>query len=129
METSRPGRTGTARRIQRLRARIGRFDLVCSGTIHTRTKVCGKPNCRCATDPESRHGPYYEWSRLEKGRLVHSVVSADEARLLQRAIDNYRKIRQLLKKWQGESIKIIRGSSPSVELIVRSLAGEISANG
>jgi hypothetical protein len=32
---------------------------------------CGKPGCRCASDPAARHGPYYEWSHMLKGKLVH----------------------------------------------------------
>ena len=109
METPQKGPAAAHRRVQSIQKRIARFDLVCSGTIHSRTKVCGKPGCRCAAHPEDRHGPYYEWSRLEEGRLVHSVVSVSEARLLQRAIRNYQRIRQLLKRWQEQSIKIIRG--------------------
>jgi len=96
--------------IARLRARIARFDLVCSGTLLRRTKVCGKPGCRCARDPKARHGPYYEWSRREVDRLVHSVVSPAEARLLSRAIRNHRAIRRLLQAWQEQSLRVIRSS-------------------
>jgi len=96
------------KRIHRIQAQISRFDFVCSGTILSRTKVCGKPGCRCATDPQARHGPYHEWSRREEGRLVHSIVSCSEARALRRAIRNYRAIQQLLRRWQDQSVNAIR---------------------
>jgi hypothetical protein len=96
--------------IQRIRARskelrrlIQRMDFVASGTIHVRTKVCGRKNCKCATDPEARHGPYYEWTRTKHGKLLHSVVTPAQARLLQRAIANYHEILSLLARWEDET--------------------------
>lgn len=74
---------------------------VCSGSITIRTKVCGKPGCRCAKDPSARHGPYYEWTRRVDGRLLHSVVRPEEAELLAAGIENYRAILDLLKQWEG----------------------------
>ena len=95
------------RRINEIRSRIDDFDLVCSGTLHERTKTCGKPNCRCATDPEARHGPYFEWSWRQDGRLCHKIVSPEQARELKQAIENYRKIQALLTRWERESAAII----------------------
>ena len=97
----------SARRIrarsQGLRREIEAMDFVASGTIHVRTKVRGRMNCRCATDPEQRHGPYHEWTRSKDGKLQHSVVTPDQARLLQRAIANFRKIQSLLARWEEET--------------------------
>ncbi len=90
-------------RSQELRRLIAAMDFVASGTLHVRTKVCGRTNCKCATDPEQRHGPYHEWSRRKGGKLLHSVVTAGQARFLERAIANYRKIQSLLAKWEEET--------------------------
>jgi hypothetical protein len=90
---------------QALRRAINQMDFVASGTIHKRTKVCGRQNCRCATDPAARHGPYYEWSRRQDGRLVHSVISPEQAELFTRAIQNYREIQRLLGRWEHETAK------------------------
>ena len=79
------------------------MDLVCSGTLTTRTKVCGRKVCRCATDPEARHGPYHEWTRREDGRLRHSVVSPEQAELLASGIANYREIQRLLRLWETKN--------------------------
>jgi hypothetical protein len=60
--------------------------------------------------PEARHGPYHEWTRREGGRLVHSSVSREQARQLQRAIRNHREIlalERLLKRWERETAAII----------------------
>jgi hypothetical protein len=97
---------------QKLRRLIGRMDFVASGTIHVRTKVCGRKNCKCATDPEQRHGPYHEWTRSKDGKLQHRVVSSDQARLLQRAISNYREIQSLLARWEDETASEILNQKP-----------------
>lgn len=102
-DAKRPSRSRMRQRTKELRRAIGAMDYVASGTLHTRTKVCGRKNCRCAEDPDARHGPYYEWSRRRDGRLIHSIISEQQAALLARAIDNYREIQRLLALWQGET--------------------------
>jgi IS5 family transposase len=37
-------------RIARIRQSLVEIDYLCSGTLLQRTKVCGKPGCRCAQD-------------------------------------------------------------------------------
>lgn len=83
------------------------MDYVSSGTLHTRTKVCGRKGSRCATDPQARHGPYYEWSRRIAGRLVHSVLSEEQAELVAEAIANYHEILRLLTVWEARTTQVI----------------------
>ena len=90
-------------RTAEIRRAIAAMDLLVPGSILTRTKVCGRPNCRCASDANARHGPYHEWSRSEDRRLVHSVVSPDQAELLVTAIANYREVERLISLWIHES--------------------------
>jgi len=94
-------------RIAELKQRLLDFDLVCTGTLHKRTKVCGKPGCRCAQDPQARHGPYYEWGRMRNGRLLHRVVSPQQAVRLKAAIANSRAIRRLLRRWEEQSTRVL----------------------
>ena len=86
--------------IQKVRARIAALDYVATGTLSSRTKTCGQPKCACAADPKARHGPYYEWARLERGRLAHSVLRPAAATLLRRAIANHRQLRELIRAWE-----------------------------
>lgn len=88
------------------------MERLCSGTLLRRTKVCGKPGCRCAHDPTARHGPYYEWGRMKRGRLVHRMVSPPHAALLREAIGNYRALRRLLRAWEDETVKLIDAEDP-----------------
>lgn len=86
-----------------LRQAIATLDYLTSGTLLTRTKVCGRATCRCAVDPEARHGPYYEWTRRSDGRLVHYVVTPAQAELIALAISNYREVQRLLAAWERET--------------------------
>jgi hypothetical protein len=55
----------------------------------------------------ARHGPYYEWGHLKGGKLVHRVVSPEQAALLRLAIANYRQARKLLRAWEKETERLI----------------------
>jgi hypothetical protein len=97
-------------RIEAIKRRIARVDWICAGTLLERTKVCGKPNCRCAVDPAARHGPYYEWNRLRPEGLLHRVVSAAHARQIHQAQQNYQILLGYLEQWEEESVRSILGS-------------------
>jgi len=58
-----------------------------------------------ATDPEARHGPYFEFNRRVDGRLVHRVIPAALAPQVRQALANYRKIQGLLAEWERETVK------------------------
>ena len=94
-------------RIAGISAAIGGMDYVCTGTLIKRMKLCGKPGCRCAEDPAARHGPYYEWGHMHAGKLVHRMVSPEQADTLRQAIANYRRVKKLLRAWEHETERVI----------------------
>ena len=94
-------------RIAELKQKILELDLVVAGTLVRRTKVCGKAGCRCARDPEARHGPYFEWGRIEGGRRVTTTVSPEKARRLKSALGNQRRLKALLRRWERESVRVL----------------------
>ena len=100
-------------RIGRIRATIAGIDYLCSGTLLEHLTRCGKPGCRCASDPAARHGPYYDWGHMHAGRLVHRRLSAEQAALLRPAIANYRKLKKLLRAWEVETERLIEAEAPS----------------
>jgi len=99
-------------RIARIRNALSAIDYLCSGTLLQRTKVCGKPGCRCAQDPSARHGPYYEWGHMKGGRLVHRTVSPEQATILQIAIANHRKAKKLMQAWENETERLFDAEAP-----------------
>ena len=102
----------TQKRICRIREQLVAVDYLCSGTLLKRMMKCGKPNCRCGKDPDARHGPYFEWGHMVGGKLVHRMVSPEQAEKLQLAIDNYRKVKKLMLAWEKETEALINLEAP-----------------
>jgi len=98
--------------IDRIRQALTQYELLSSGTLSERMMKCGKPNCRCASDPAARHGPYYEWGRTRAGKLVRRYVSEQQAQILRQAIDNYRQVKALLRQWEDDTERLIDAEQP-----------------
>jgi len=112
MSTLRPKKVikhvdGGTPSMESIRRQITAMEWVAQGTLSKRMKICGRPNCRCAHDLEARHGPYYEWTRREKGRYVNTLISEEQAMELATAIDNYKRVLKLLKRWSAETAKAL----------------------
>lgn len=88
--------------------RLATMDFVCSGTVLRRMKMCGKALCPCGKDKAARHGPYYEWGHIVKGRLVHVVIPPELAPDFLRAAQNYKRLRKLLQRWEREFLQAMR---------------------
>lgn len=99
-------------RIERIRVLLAAFELLCSGTLSERMKKCGKPSCRCASDPSARHGPYYQWVRMRAGKPTQRYVTEQQAQILRQAIDNYRLIKKLLREWEENTERLIDAVQP-----------------
>ena len=95
-------------RIEAIQAEITSCEFVSSGSLTRRMTRCGKPNCRCAKDPDARHGPYFEWGRMEGRRQVSTYVSEGEAVRLRQAMRNHRRIKRLLRRWERESVRAMK---------------------
>jgi len=67
----------------------------CRGTLSKTHLTCGKPTCACAHDPARRHGPYYQWTVMEQGRVRHRTLRPDEAEVVRVGISR----RRLFDEW------------------------------
>jgi hypothetical protein len=99
-------------KIAEIQRALSAMQYLSSGTLLKRTKVCGNPRCHCATDPASRHGPYYEWSHLKAGKLRHRTLSPEQAGLMRLAIANHRKVKKLLRAWEVQTQRLIDLNAP-----------------
>ena len=48
------------------------------GSLSERYVKCSKSNCACQRDAEARHGPYYSWSRVVKGKTHSRFIAANQ---------------------------------------------------
>jgi uncharacterized protein DUF6788 len=74
---------------------------------------CGKPNCACATDRASQHGPYYQLSWKEKGKTVSRRLPAEHARLYRQWIANRQGLQSIIQRMHGVSQKAHRHLLPA----------------
>ena len=56
------------------------------GTVSTRLMRCGQASCACHVDPDARHGPYIEWSRVVGGRRLSRYLSPEQAEVVRAQI-------------------------------------------
>jgi uncharacterized protein DUF6788 len=106
------GQTSSAqpkRRLEHLRAdyetakaRIAEVGFTCEGSLVERYTTCNNPNCRCS-DPEQRHGPYWQLSWKQGGKTISKLLSAEDAALYRQWIDNRRRLEAAIEEMRDLS--------------------------
>ena len=90
---------------------------ICTGSLVERWTTCGKPNCSCSTDPEQRHGPYYQLTWKEAGLTRTRRLSAHHARLYKQWISNRQRLEAVLAQMHrvslGAAHQLLRAASPT----------------
>ncbi len=76
------------------------------GTLVERRIRCGKPGCRCATDPAQLHGPYFSWTRKVAGKTETRLLSAEQMERYRDWFANARRIRELTGELETLSLAI-----------------------
>ena len=94
-----------------LATQLAKLRPVLQGTITERTIVRDDP-----TQPgkEKIYGPYYQWTRKRQGKTVTVNLTAPQAKAYQRAIDEHRKLEQILDEMRALSLQILEATSPCV---------------
>jgi len=91
-----------------LKARLREVGFICEGSLVERWMQCGKPNCACASDPASQHGPYFQLSWKEKGKTVSRRLPAEHAALYRQWIANRQRLQSIIQEMHGVSRKARR---------------------
>jgi hypothetical protein len=100
------------RRYDRLAVRLGNIGLVLQGTITRRTIEREDPD---APGRQKTYGPYYQWTRKQRGKTVTVNLTASQAKVYQRAIDNHRKMEDILQKMRILSLQICEATTQGVQ--------------
>jgi hypothetical protein len=110
--TRRPERNAQlesrAQRFQELRRGLDQLEYFCKGTVLKRMMKCGKASCACTSDPDKRHGPYFELTYKANGKTVNVKLSPEAAPLYKAASLQYRKLKTLLTRLEKLSQIILR---------------------
>lgn len=68
------------------------------GSISTAKSTCGKPQCICHRNPRKRHGVYYRWTGLIRGKRTTKTLSQAQAQECLRRINNYRQMQRQIAR-------------------------------
>lgn len=90
-------------RYRRLAAQLAPAGFISRGSVVASYTSCGKASCRCASDPDARHGPYWQWTRAVGGRTVGKRLTASEAALYRQWIANQRALDRIVSRMQEVS--------------------------
>src|SRR5450432_4060877 len=97
-----------AQSFQKLKRGLDQLEYFCKGTVLKRMMKCGKARCACASDPDKRHGPYFELTYKANGKTVNVKLSPEAAPLYRAAAQQYRKLKTLLNRLHKLSKTILR---------------------
>ena len=100
------------RHYAQLTARLAKTGLVLQGTITKRSIVREDPE---APGHEKTYGPYYQWTFKRKAKTVTVNLTASQAKTYTRAIDNHRKMEQILAEMRKLSLEILEAKTPGVK--------------
>jgi len=81
-----------------LAAELATTGFVLQGSLATRWMTCGKPACRCADDPDARHGPYHAWTYKRDAKTVCIYLSPEQAKLCSQWIKNNRRLERIVRQ-------------------------------
>lgn len=99
------------RRHARLTARLGKLGFVLQGTITPRTIVRDDPR---EPGAKKTYGPYYQWTYKREAKTVTVNLTAKQAKVYQKAIDEHRKLEMLLEDIRTTSLQILEATTPGV---------------
>ena len=91
-------------KIQSVKNKILTKDLILQGSLLKQYKQCGKKRCRCHQDKQYWHGPYWIWTRKEKGKTVTKTLNKTQILMFKKAQKNLKEINQLIEKWKKLSL-------------------------
>lgn len=97
-----------ARRFQELKGGLDQLDYFCKGTVLKRMTKCGKAYCACRSDPNKRHGPYFELTYKVEGKTVNVRLSPEAAPLYRAASAQFRKLKTSLQRLEKISHAVLR---------------------
>jgi len=100
------------RRYEKLAAKLTNIGLILQGTITERTIVRKDPS---EPSKEKTYGPYYQWTWKKEGKTVTVNLTAAQAKVYQKAIDNHRIMENILKQMRNISLQICKETTIGVK--------------
>ena len=90
-----------------LAKKLSQIGYICKGSVMGVYVKCGKPNCRCKTNKDAKHGPYNVWTRKVKGKTVTKYLSEKQVELCREYIQNSKKLEKIIEEMRNLSVSIL----------------------
>ena len=100
------------RRYERLKEQTSGLGLILQGTVSPRNILRDDPKRPGA---RKEYGPYYQWTFKREGKTVTVNLTSEQARAYQRAIDNHRKMDDILRRMRTLSLQILEETTQGVK--------------
>ncbi len=97
-----------AQRFQELKRGLDQLEYFCKGTVLKRMTKCGKAYCACRSDPNKRHGPYFELTYKVEGKTVNMRLSPESAPLYRAASAQFRQLKTTLRRLEKISQAVLK---------------------
>jgi hypothetical protein len=94
-------------RYQELRRQLADTGYVCTGSISTVYRKCGKSYCACAKNDRMLHGPYNAWTRKVKGKTVTRNLTDEQAVFCRQCISNLRRLEEIIDNMKALTAEYI----------------------
>ena len=78
-----------------LRAALAQVADLRPGSLVERYRRCGKPNCHCAREGETGHGPSFSLTHAVKGKTVTKIIPPEAVARTRQQIEEYHQFRAL----------------------------------
>jgi hypothetical protein len=104
-----------AQRFQELKRGLDQLEYFCKGTVLKRMTKCGKAYCACRSDPDKRHGPYFELTYKIEGKTVNVRLSPETAPLYKAASAQFRKLKTTLQRLEKISQTVLKLRAESAQ--------------
>jgi hypothetical protein len=97
-----------AQRFQELKRANHQLEYFCKGTVLKRMTKCGKAYCACRSNPDKRHGPYFELTYKVEGKTVNLRLSPQAAPSYRAASAQFRKLKTTLQRLEKISQAVLK---------------------
>jgi len=95
METSRGSLEELTRRRDAIKGELTEIGDMRPGTLVPRFRKCGKPNCHCAKDGDSGHGPSWALTWKSDGKTTARIIPTEAVERVKEQISEFRRFREL----------------------------------
>jgi len=100
-------RNALEKRYKELLHQLSQIGYICSGSVISQQRKCGKPNCGCKEDQQKLHGPYYIWTRKENGKTITRSLTGEKAQQCIECTNEYKKLRKIIKDMKEISVELL----------------------